>query len=92
MVAFGRALMLRPSLLVLDEPFLGLAPIIVEKIAQVMGEIYKLGTTMLLVEQNAFLALKMANRAYVLESGRIVRKNAVSGSIDHRGFCGTLCR
>lgn len=78
MVAFGRALMLRPSLLVLDEPSLGLAPIIVERIVQVMVEIYKLGTTMLLVEQNAFLALKMANRAYVLESGRIVREGSGS--------------
>jgi branched-chain amino acid transport system ATP-binding protein len=74
MVAIGRALMLRPRLLVMDEPSLGLGPIIVENIAKVIRNIHQQGTTILLVEQNAFLALGLADRAYVIETGRIVRE------------------
>ena len=71
MLAIGRALMSQPKLLMLDEPSLGLAPIIVELIFQIIIDINKNGTTILLVEQNANMALSIANRAYILESGRI---------------------
>jgi branched-chain amino acid transport system ATP-binding protein len=72
MLAIGRALMSRPKLLLLDEPSLGLAPIIVSRIFKIIEEINRQGTTILLVEQNAKAALHLARRAYVLESGRIV--------------------
>src|SRR6186713_3132332 len=72
MVAIGRALMARPRLLLLDEPSLGLAPIFVEKIFEIVIEINQQGTPVLLVEQNALMALGVASRAYVLEEGRIV--------------------
>jgi branched-chain amino acid transport system ATP-binding protein len=71
MCAIGRALMARPKLLMLDEPSLGLAPNLVEMIFQVIAEINQSGITVLLVEQNAYLALQMADRAYVLENGRV---------------------
>ena len=71
MLAMGRALMSRPKLLMLDEPSMGLAPILVEQIFDIIKELHKAGTTILLVEQNAEMALKIADRAYVLESGRI---------------------
>ena len=71
MLAMGRALMSRPKLLMLDEPSMGLAPILVEQIFDIIKELHKAGSTILLVEQNAEMALKVANRAYVLESGRI---------------------
>jgi len=71
MLAMGRALMSRPRLMLLDEPSLGLAPILVEMIFQMLREINNQGTTMLLVEQNARMALEMAQRAYVLETGRL---------------------
>jgi branched-chain amino acid transport system ATP-binding protein len=71
MVAMGRALMARPTLLMLDEPSMGLAPIFVEKIFEIVGEINEQGTTILLVEQNALMALDAADRGYVLETGRI---------------------
>lgn len=70
MTALGRALMSRPKLLMLDEPSLGLSPIYVEKVSDIIKEIHQSGTTVLLVEQNAFLALKISSRAYVLEVGR----------------------
>jgi branched-chain amino acid transport system ATP-binding protein len=73
MVAIGRALMAQPKLLMLDEPSLGLAPILVETIFQIIGEINAQGTTVLLVEQNAYKALEVAHRAYVLETGTIVK-------------------
>lgn len=73
MVAIGRALMARPRLLVLDEPSLGLAPLIVEQIGQIITDINRQGTSVLLVEQNAMMALGVADFAYVLETGRIVR-------------------
>ena len=72
MLAIGRALMSRPALLLLDEPSLGLAPLMVEHIFTVIGELKRQGTTMLLVEQNVRYALEMADRAYVIESGRVV--------------------
>ena len=71
MCAIGRALMARPKLLMLDEPSMGLAPIFVEKIFEIVKEINDQGTPILLVEQNALMALDVANRGYVLETGRI---------------------
>ena len=71
MLAMGRALMSRPKLLMLDEPSMGLAPILVEQIFDIIRELHKAGTTILLVEQNAEMALQIADRAYVLESGRV---------------------
>lgn len=71
MLAIGRAMMSKPKLLMFDEPSLGLAPIMVERVADVINELHARGTTILLVEQNAEVALKLANRAYVLETGRI---------------------
>ncbi len=72
MLAIGRALMSRPTLLLLDEPSMGLAPMIVDTIFRIIGEIRAAGTTVLLVEQNAAHALRLADRGYVLENGRIV--------------------
>jgi branched-chain amino acid transport system ATP-binding protein len=71
MCAIGRALMARPKLLMLDEPSMGLAPIFVEKIFEIIVEINRQGTPILLVEQNALMALEVASRGYVLETGRI---------------------
>jgi len=72
MLAIGRALMSDPKLLLLDEPSMGLSPILVETIFSVIRDINKQGTTILLVEQNALLALQVANRGYVIETGKIV--------------------
>ncbi len=72
MLAIGRALMSRPKLLLLDEPSMGLAPVLVERIFQTIEEINKQGTTILLVEQNANIALEVATRGYVLETGAVV--------------------
>jgi branched-chain amino acid transport system ATP-binding protein len=74
MLAIGRALMSRPRVLLLDEPSLGLAPILVETIFQIIQDINQAGTTILLIEQNALKALSIARRGYVLESGRIVKE------------------
>jgi branched-chain amino acid transport system ATP-binding protein len=71
MLAMGRALMARPKLLLLDEPSMGLAPIFVEKIFEIIREINEQGTPILLVEQNALMALEIANRGYVLETGHV---------------------
>ena len=71
MVAIGRALMARPKLLMLDEPSMGLAPIFVEKIFEIILEINAQGTPILLVEQNALMALDVASRGFVLETGSI---------------------
>ena len=72
MLATGRGLMSRPSLLLMDEPSMGLSPILVEEIFRIVQEINSQGTSILLVEQNALMALSIAHRAYVLETGRIV--------------------
>ena len=72
MLAMGRAMMSHPDLLILDEPSMGLAPILVQGIFDIIKEFHKMGTTILLVEQNAEMALSIADRAYVLESGRVV--------------------
>ncbi len=71
MLAMGRALMSRPKLLLLDEPSMGLAPLLIREIFNIIEDINKSGTTVLLVEQNANMALRTASRAYVLETGRI---------------------
>jgi branched-chain amino acid transport system ATP-binding protein len=78
MLAIGRALMSRPRLLLLDEPSLGLAPIIVSRIFKIIKEINQQGTTILLVEQNAKAALRLAHRAYVMETGKIVMQGEAS--------------
>ena len=72
MLAMGRALMSKPSIILMDEPSMGLSPLYVSEIFDIIQEINKSGTTVLLVEQNAKKALSIANRAYVLETGRIV--------------------
>ena len=72
MLAMGRALMSHPSLLMMDEPSMGLSPILVQEIFNIIKEINKSGTTILLVEQNAQMALSIASRAYVLETGRVI--------------------
>lgn len=71
MLAMGRALMSDPELLMLDEPSMGLAPILVDQIFEIIKNLNKAGTTILLVEQNAQMALSVADRAYVIETGRI---------------------
>ncbi|MGE5346185.1 MAG: ABC transporter ATP-binding protein [Acidithiobacillales bacterium] len=85
MAAIARGLMSRPRLLMLDEPSLGLAPLLVAEIFRVIGEIHKEGVTVLLVEQNVFKTLSVADRAYVLENGRIVLKGTGAGLLadDH---------
>lgn len=72
MLAMGRALMSKPKLLLLDEPSMGLAPIFIKEIFSIIQEIQAQGTTVLLIEQNAKMALSIANRGYVLETGKIV--------------------
>ena len=86
MLAIGRALMSRPKLLLLDEPSLGLAPIIVSRIFKIIEEINSQGTTILLVEQNAKAALRLATRAYVMESGKIVMQGQASALANDPGI------
>ncbi|NLX90666.1 MAG: ABC transporter ATP-binding protein [Firmicutes bacterium] len=83
MLAMGRALMSRPRLLLLDEPSMGLAPMIVKEIFQIIEEINSQGTTILLVEQNAQMALKTAQKGYVLETGRIVMQDNASSLLEN---------
>ena len=78
MLAMGRALMGRPDLIMLDEPSMGLAPILVDEICSIIKSLNDNGTTVLLVEQNASMALSIADRAYVLETGRIVKEGSGS--------------
>ena len=78
MLAIGRALMARPKLLLLDEPSMGLAPLVVRKIFSVISDIHRSGTPLLLVEQNAQEALRIAHRGYVIETGRIVQEGLAS--------------
>ena len=82
MLAMARALMGRPRLLLLDEPSMGLSPILVEKIFEVIRAVSATGTTILLVEQNARLALGCANRGYVMESGRITLTNSAAALLE----------
>jgi branched-chain amino acid transport system ATP-binding protein len=84
MLAIGRALMARPRLLLLDEPSLGLAPLVVEDILATLSQLCKEGMTILLVEQNARAALKVAHRAYVLETGRIILSGAAEDLLADR--------
>ena len=92
MLAIGRALMSRPVLVLFDEPSLGLAPIMVETIGTMIAGIREQGTTVLLVEQNAALALRLADRAYVLETGRVTLEGAahelVANPEVHRAYLG----
>jgi branched-chain amino acid transport system ATP-binding protein len=92
MLAIGRALMARPRLLLLDEPSLGLAPLIVKKIFEIIREINKAGTTVFLVEQNALMALKIAHRGYVLQTGQLIltdtAKNLMSNDEVKRAYLG----
>jgi branched-chain amino acid transport system ATP-binding protein len=78
MLAIGRALMAAPKILLLDEPSMGLAPILVEQIFEIIKTINKQGTTVLLVEQNALMALGVANRGYILQTGEIVLTDEAS--------------
>ena len=82
MLAMGRALMARPKVLLMDEPSMGLAPIMVDKIFEVVGDIHSRGTTILLVEQNASRALQLANRGYVMESGEITMSGPSKALLD----------
>ena len=92
MLAIGRALMSRPALCMFDEPSLGLAPMMVETIGNMIAGIRKQGTTVLLVEQNASLALRLADRAYVLETGRVTlsgpAKELMANPEVHRAYLG----
>jgi branched-chain amino acid transport system ATP-binding protein len=83
MLAIGRALMTKPKLLLLDEPSMGLAPIVVERIFQTIREISEQGVTILLVEQNAAQALNLANRGYVIETGRIVLEDEAGALLEN---------
>ncbi|MCQ3812943.1 MAG: ABC transporter ATP-binding protein [Acidimicrobiia bacterium] len=82
MLAIGRALMATPKLLLLDEPSLGLAPKLVEQISEIVRTVNQQGTSVLLVEQNAHMALSVSNRAYVLENGRIVKEGAAADLLE----------
>ena len=79
MLAIGRAMMARPRLLLLDEPSMGLAPLLVEAIFDTIEEINRAGTTVLLVEQNALMAFQIALRGYVIQTGQIVLEDRIEG-------------
>jgi branched-chain amino acid transport system ATP-binding protein len=83
MLAIGRALMSRPRLLLCDEPSLGLAPLIVQEIMRLLAALREAGTTILLVEQNARMALRAADRAYVLETGSVVLAGSGAELLDN---------
>ncbi len=83
MVAMGRALMARPKLLLMDEPSMGLAPILVERSFEIIQEVHQAGVAMLVVEQNANVSLSIADRGYVLSTGRIVLEGKASELIQH---------
>src|SRR5690606_245231 len=86
MVAIGRALMGRPKALLLDEPSLGLAPLVVRQVFEVIQRINQAGTTVLLAEQNAYSALRIAHRAYVIEGGRIVMEGDRDTLLNNEGI------
>jgi branched-chain amino acid transport system ATP-binding protein len=83
MLAIGRALMSNPKLLLLDEPSLGLAPVLVEEVYEVIGKIQQEGVTLFIVEQNAFQVLTLANRGYVIETGNIILENEAQQLLDN---------
>jgi branched-chain amino acid transport system ATP-binding protein len=83
MVAMGRALMARPKLLLMDEPSMGLAPILVERTFEIIQEVHRSGVAMLVVEQNANMALSIADRGYVLSTGRLVLQGAAKELLEH---------
>ena len=83
MLAIGRALMARPRLLLMDEPSLGIAPLVIEEIFRTIRELRARGTTILLVEQNAHQALAVADRAYVMELGRVVFSGPAAEMREH---------
>ena len=83
MVAMGRALMMRPKLLLMDEPSMGLAPILVERSFQIIQQVHEAGVAMLMVEQNANMALSVADRGYVLQTGRIVLEGPARELLEH---------
>ena len=95
MLAMGRALMSKPKLLLLDEPSMGLAPLLVKEIFEIIKSINEAGTTVLLVEQNANMALSIANRAYILETGRVVSsgdaKKIMESEEIKKAYLGGLC-
>jgi branched-chain amino acid transport system ATP-binding protein len=84
MLAIGRAMMGRPQTLLLDEPSLGLAPLVVKQVFEVIQRINRTGTTVMLAEQNAYAALKIAHRAYVIEGGRIVLEGDPSSLLNNQ--------
>jgi branched-chain amino acid transport system ATP-binding protein len=84
LLALGRALMARPKLLLLDEPCLGLAPLMVKEVMSIVAELNKQGTTLLLVEQNARAALEIAHRGYVMETGEIVLEGTAEELLRNR--------
>ncbi len=92
MVAIGRALMAEPRVLLLDEPSIGLAPKLVVQIFSIIEEIHRQGTTVLLVEQNAAQALRLAHRADVLETGRVVRSARAAELLDDASGASRLPR
>lgn len=83
MVAIGRALMAKPTVILMDEPTLGLAPIIIQEIAAIIRSLKELGHSILLVEQNAFLALELADRGYVLETGEVALEGEAKGLLNN---------
>ena len=84
MLAMGRAMMSSPRMIMLDEPSMGLSPILVEEIFSIIREIHQNGTTVLLVEQNAQMALSIADRAYVLETGKVVLQGDAHEMLDNQ--------
>lgn len=84
MLAISRALMSRPQLIVLDEPSMGLAPLVVKEIFRIVQELRREGRTILLIEQNARAALQIADRGYVLETGKLVLQGDGTTLLDHR--------
>ena len=90
MLAIGRGLMARPQLLMLDEPSLGLAPVIVKQVFRTIEDLNRQGMTILLVEQNVHLSLRIAHRAYLLETGRIIRTDTSANLLMDDLFKGAL--
>jgi len=86
MVAMGRALMARPKLLLMDEPSMGLAPVLVERSFEIIQQVHEAGVALLVVEQNANVSLSIADRGYVLSTGRIVLEGKASELIEHEGL------